>query len=41
MALADLEVDGVVAGRDLEGAGAERRVDSFVRDDRQEPADDR
>jgi hypothetical protein len=38
---ADLEVVGVVAGRDLEGAGAELRLHVGVGDDLQPPADDR
>ena len=41
VAAADLEVVGVVAGRDLERAGAELGVDVLVGDDRQAPADER
>ena len=41
VALADLEVDRVVAGRDLERAGAELPLDRLVADDRQLAFDDR
>ncbi len=41
MAPADLEVDGVVARRDLERAGAELGVDQVVGDDRYPPLDER
>ena len=41
VALADLEVVRVVAGRDLHAAGAELHIDVFVRDDRDLPADER
>ena len=36
---ADLEVERIVAGRDLERAGAELAVDPLVRDDRHAPLD--
>ncbi len=38
---ADLEVDGVVAGRDLERARAEAGLDALVGDDRNQPPDHR
>ncbi len=41
MAPADLEVDGVVAGRDLERARPELGIDEVVRDDRHPPLDER
>ena len=41
VAAADLEVVRVVAGRDLERAGAELRLHVLVGDDRQPPADER
>ena len=41
VAPADLEVDGIVAGRDLEGAGAELRLDRLVGDDGDAPPDHR
>ncbi len=40
MARADLEVGGVVGGRDLEGAGAELGLDGLVGDDGNGPVDD-
>ena len=41
VAVADLEVVGVVAGRDLQRARAEVRLDVVVGDDRQAPPDER
>ena len=38
---ADLEVERIVAGRDLEGAGAELRLDALVRDHRHAARDER
>ncbi len=40
VAVADLEVERVVPGRDLEGAGAELRLDGVVGDDRHQTAND-